>query len=96
MLGKSVICAKALGKRAAMIERHYMGGDCLNVGCFPSKAVIRCARAVHDVMNSARFGVKLPPGEVHIYIYIFYILPFCWVLLLLVFHYCVNICNASI
>ena len=61
-----MICAKALGKRAALIERHYMGGDCLNVGCFPSKAVIRCARAIHDVMNSARFGVKLPPGEVRI------------------------------
>jgi hypothetical protein len=45
----SVICAKALGKRAALIERHYMGGDCLNVGCFPSKAIIRCARAVHEV-----------------------------------------------
>ena len=60
----SVICAKALGKKAAMIERHYMGGDCLNVGCFPSKAVIRCARAVHDVKSSAKFGVVLPAGEV--------------------------------
>jgi pyruvate/2-oxoglutarate dehydrogenase complex dihydrolipoamide dehydrogenase (E3) component len=62
----SVICAKALGKRAALIERHYMGGDCLNVGCFPSKAVIRCARAIHDVKNSAKFGVKLPEGEITI------------------------------
>ena len=60
----SVICAKALGKRAAMIERHYMGGDCLNVGCFPSKAIIRCARAVHDVKNASKFGVVLPEGEV--------------------------------
>ena len=47
-----------------MIERHYMGGDCLNVGCFPSKAIIRCARAVHDVKTSANFGVVLPEGEV--------------------------------
>ena len=62
----SVICAKALGKRACLIERHYMGGDCLNVGCFPSKALIRCARAVHEVKNSARFGVVLPPGEVSV------------------------------
>ena len=62
----SVICAKALGKRAALIERHYMGGDCLNVGCFPSKAIIRCARAVHEVKTSARFGVVLPDGEVQV------------------------------
>jgi len=119
----SVICAKALGKKACLIERHYMGGDCLNVivshtncnfyslqwyksiflqvavkkalnsfedthayakesyyssemrissltstflvcprlslfqvGCFPSKAIIRCARAVHEVSGS---GSKL-------------------------------------
>jgi len=62
----SVICAKALGKRAALIERHYMGGDCLNVGCFPSKAIIRCARVVHEVKTSARFGVVLPDGEVQV------------------------------
>jgi len=62
----SVICAKALGKKAALIERHYMGGDCLNVGCFPSKAIIRCARAIHEVKTASQFGVKLPAGEVTI------------------------------
>jgi hypothetical protein len=51
----SVICAKALGKKAALIERHYMGGDCLNVGCFPSKAIIRCARAIHEVRSWMMF-----------------------------------------
>lgn len=60
----SVIQAKRLGKKAALIERHYMGGDCLNVGCFPSKAIIRCARAVHDVKTASQFGVVLPPGEI--------------------------------
>ena len=35
----------ALGARVALVERHLMGGDCLNVGCVPSKAVIRAARA---------------------------------------------------
>jgi len=62
----SVICAKALGKKAALIERHYMGGDCLNVGCFPSKAIIRCARAVHEVKTAAEFGVIIPEGEVKV------------------------------
>jgi hypothetical protein len=54
----SVICAKALGKKAAMIERHYMGGDCLNVGCFPSKAIIRCARAIHEVCFMRRWFTR--------------------------------------
>jgi pyruvate/2-oxoglutarate dehydrogenase complex dihydrolipoamide dehydrogenase (E3) component len=37
--------AAALGAKVALIERHLMGGDCLNVGCVPSKALIRLARA---------------------------------------------------
>ncbi len=36
--------AAGLGARVALVERHLMGGDCLNVGCVPSKAVIRAAR----------------------------------------------------
>jgi pyruvate/2-oxoglutarate dehydrogenase complex dihydrolipoamide dehydrogenase (E3) component len=37
----------ALGARVALVEKHLMGGDCLNVGCVPSKALIRAARAWH-------------------------------------------------
>ena len=37
--------AAGLGARVALVERHLMGGDCLNVGCVPSKALIRAARA---------------------------------------------------
>ena len=37
-----------VGARVALIEDHLMGGDCLNYGCVPSKALIRCARAVHE------------------------------------------------
>ena len=50
----SVIVGKSLGKKCLMIEKHYMGGDCLNVGCFPSKALIRCARAVQIGRASCR------------------------------------------
>jgi pyruvate/2-oxoglutarate dehydrogenase complex dihydrolipoamide dehydrogenase (E3) component len=46
-----------LGARAALVERELMGGDCLNVGCVPSKGVIRAARAWHEVHRAAeRFG----------------------------------------
>lgn len=49
--------AAGLGARVALIERHLMGGDCLNVGCVPSKAVIRAARAWHEARaGTSRFG----------------------------------------
>ena len=41
--------AAAMGARVALIERHLMGGDRLNVGCVPSKSVVRAARAWHAV-----------------------------------------------
>lgn len=49
--------AAGLGAKVALIERHLMGGDCLNVGCVPSKGVIRASRALHDARNSSEFGV---------------------------------------
>jgi pyruvate/2-oxoglutarate dehydrogenase complex dihydrolipoamide dehydrogenase (E3) component len=49
--------AAGLGARVALIERHLLGGDCLNVGCVPSKAVIRAARAVFDARSGGGFGV---------------------------------------
>jgi len=55
-----LICAAGaagLGAKVALIERHLMGGDCLNVGCVPSKGVISASRAIHHARNSAEFGV---------------------------------------
>lgn len=54
--------AAGLGAKVALIEKHLMGGDCLNVGCVPSKSVIRAARAVHEVRNAAEFGIHIPLG----------------------------------
>jgi len=48
-----------LGGRVALIERELMGGDCLNVGCVPSKALIRCAKAAAQVRRAAEFGVRV-------------------------------------
>ncbi|MCC3504234.1 MULTISPECIES: mercuric reductase [unclassified Microcoleus] len=52
--------AAGLGAKVALIEKHLMGGDCLNVGCVPSKALIRSARAVGDIWNASKFGVNVP------------------------------------
>ena len=54
--------AAGLGAKVALIERHLMGGDCLNVGCVPSKAVIRASRAAAAVREAAAFGVHVPNG----------------------------------
>ncbi|MGP1679896.1 MAG: enoyl-CoA hydratase-related protein, partial [Burkholderiales bacterium] len=56
--------AAGLGAKVALIEKHWMGGDCLNVGCVPSKTLIRAARAAHDARSAARFGVRVPRVEV--------------------------------
>lgn len=55
--------AVGLGAKVALVERHLMGGDCLNVGCVPSKSLIRSARAAHDARDAGRFGVRVG-GEV--------------------------------
>lgn len=53
----TALIASSLGARVALVERHLMGGDCLNVGCVPSKAVIRGAQIVHEAREAARFGM---------------------------------------
>ena len=50
--------AAGLGARVALVERDLLGGDCLNVGCVPSKAVLRAARAAAEVRTAGRFGVR--------------------------------------
>lgn len=56
--GLSVAAGAAqLGLRTALIERDRMGGDCLNSGCVPSKALIAAANAAHAIRNADRFGI---------------------------------------
>ena len=55
--------ATGLGARCALIEKHLLGGDCLNVGCVPSKALIRSSRAVADAREAGAFGVNVSVGE---------------------------------
>lgn len=46
-----------LGLKIALVERHLMGGDCLNVGCVPSKTLLRSSRVVADLKQAAGYGI---------------------------------------
>jgi dihydrolipoamide dehydrogenase len=50
--------AAAVKAKVTLVEKERMGGDCLNTGCVPSKALIRSARLISDVRRSAEFGVR--------------------------------------
>jgi pyruvate/2-oxoglutarate dehydrogenase complex dihydrolipoamide dehydrogenase (E3) component len=52
--------AAALGAKVALVERNLMGGDCLNVGCVPSKALLRSARFYTDLHQAPRFTGSAP------------------------------------
>jgi pyruvate/2-oxoglutarate dehydrogenase complex dihydrolipoamide dehydrogenase (E3) component len=54
--------AAGLGAKVALIERELMGGDCLNVGCVPSKAIIRAARVCAEVRAAGELGLHIPEG----------------------------------
>ena len=53
--------AARLGLRVALIERATMGGDCLNTGCVPSKALLAAAHVARAARGAGRFGIDLPP-----------------------------------
>jgi pyruvate/2-oxoglutarate dehydrogenase complex dihydrolipoamide dehydrogenase (E3) component len=54
----SAYIAAMVQAKVTLIEAREMGGDCLNTGCVPSKALIKSARVAHLVSDAARFGVK--------------------------------------
>jgi len=60
----SAMGAAGLGGRVALVEKHMMGGDCLNWGCVPSKALISAARRAHQARQAADWGIVT--GEVRV------------------------------
>jgi pyruvate/2-oxoglutarate dehydrogenase complex dihydrolipoamide dehydrogenase (E3) component len=54
--------AAGLGAKVALVERDFLGGDCLNFGCVPSKALLRAARAAAAVRDAGEFGVNVTGG----------------------------------
>jgi len=54
--------AAKLGAKVAIIERDRFGGACFNVGCIPSKAIIRTSRLYAEMRNAENFGAQVPTG----------------------------------
>jgi len=54
--------AAGLGAKVALVERHLMGGDCLNVGCVPSKCLIRSSRVAGELRGARALGFDVPDG----------------------------------
>jgi pyruvate/2-oxoglutarate dehydrogenase complex dihydrolipoamide dehydrogenase (E3) component len=52
--------AAGLGAKVALVERHLLGGDCLNTGCVPSKCIIRSSRMAADLREAKSFGLQEP------------------------------------
>lgn len=53
--------AATVRAKVTLVEAHKMGGDCLNYGCVPSKALIRSARLAHEIRNAGQYGLR--PSE---------------------------------
>ena len=59
----SAYIAAATKAKVALVERHRMGGDCLNTGCVPSKALIRSARLLSHIARGQEFGIARASAE---------------------------------
>jgi pyruvate/2-oxoglutarate dehydrogenase complex dihydrolipoamide dehydrogenase (E3) component/uncharacterized membrane protein YdjX (TVP38/TMEM64 family) len=59
----SAYIGAAVKAKVALIEKHRMGGDCLNTGCVPSKALIRSARLLAEARESEKFGIRRMSAE---------------------------------
>ena len=59
----SAYIASAVKAKVALVERHRMGGDCLNTGCVPSKALLRSARLLAEARHSQRYGIDRMDAE---------------------------------
>src|SRR2546422_943276 len=56
----AAIRAAQLGAKTAIVEKQYLGGTCLNVGCIPSKAMLHIAEVMHSIPSFSDMGINLP------------------------------------
>lgn len=62
----AAIKAGQLGAKVAIIEKNAIGGVCLNIGCIPTKALIKSTRVYQEVLNSDEFGITLDQNSVKV------------------------------
>ena len=55
----AAIKAAQLGAKVALIEKEALGGVCLNIGCIPTKALIKSAKIFRNIINSEKYGISL-------------------------------------
>lgn len=60
----AAIRAAQRGAKVAIVEKQYMGGTCLNVGCIPSKAMLHIAETLHNLSSISELGITLPQAPV--------------------------------
>ncbi|GCE27187.1 dihydrolipoyl dehydrogenase [Dictyobacter alpinus] len=60
----AAIRAAQRGAKVAIVEKQYMGGTCLNVGCIPSKAMLHIAETLHNLSSIEELGITLPQPPV--------------------------------
>ncbi len=60
----AAIKASQMGKKVALIEKEYLGGTCLNIGCIPTKTLLAGAEVLHAVKHAAQFGISTGPVSV--------------------------------
>jgi pyruvate/2-oxoglutarate dehydrogenase complex dihydrolipoamide dehydrogenase (E3) component/uncharacterized membrane protein YdjX (TVP38/TMEM64 family) len=59
----TALIAAALKAKVTLVERHKMGGDCLNTGCVPSKALIKSGKLLYQAGKSQKYGIKKMTAE---------------------------------
>ena len=60
----SALIAATVKAKVTLVEKHQMGGDCLNTGCVPSKALIKSARVLSQIRHAERYGIRRASAEV--------------------------------
>ncbi|MGB1250680.1 MAG: FAD-dependent oxidoreductase, partial [Candidatus Promineifilaceae bacterium] len=58
----AAVGANGVGAKVALVEKTVLGGDCLNVGCVPSKTIIRSAKVIGDLRHAKELGIHIPDG----------------------------------
>lgn len=60
----AAVRAAQRGAKVAIVEKQYLGGTCLNVGCIPSKAMLHVAETMHNIESFEELGISLPQAPV--------------------------------